>query len=413
MTRPLVLAVALLGACTDSSSILDPGDGYERAVADMDQTISATLDRAEAQPTSWTIREEAAELYRSRARLSGDWTDYAKSQEQLDLAFAATPEGSGPFMAQASLDMTLHRLSAIPGSLEQAEGTLNLDDNSRASILMLRAQSDLLTDGYTRADDRIASAMELHTTVGGHANAGRLAWVTGDFDTAHAEYDAAQAMYFGQSAEPHAWFHLQRGLMDLDRGRFDDALAHYLDADTALPGYWLVHEHIAEVLWEMGDIKGADAIYADVVSRTGFPDLQDTYAEFLMEQGDDDQAAELLALADETWEERIAAFPDAAYGHAVGHYLLTDPERAVVLAEAQLVEQPSAAARTTLADALFGVSRVAEAQAVVDLALETDWRHADTFALASRIYAANGDTSGAVALCEQARALNPSSECED
>ncbi len=413
MRRPLILSVVLLGACTDRSSILDPGDGYERAVADLDRTIAATLDRAQAQPTSWTIRGEAAELYRSRARLSGDWADYAKSQAQLDLAFASTPEGAGPFLAQAALDMTLHRLSAVPSSLDQVEGTVNLDDNSRASILMLQAQSDLLTDGYTVAGERISAAMDLHTTVGGHSNAGRLAWVTGDFDTAHAEYDDAQAMYFGRNDEPHAWFHLQRGLMDLDRGRYDDALVHYLDADAALPGYWLVHEHIAEVLWAMGDIAEADAIYQDVVARTGAPDLQDTYAELLMERGRDGRADELLAAADVSWQTRIDAFPDAAYGHAVNHYLLTDPERAVVLAQAQLVEQPSAAARTTLASALFGVSRVTEARAAVELALATEWRHADTFALASQIYAADGDIPGAIALCEQARAMNPTSECED
>jgi tetratricopeptide (TPR) repeat protein len=405
--------VVLFGACTDSSSILDPGDGYERAVADLDRTIVATLDRAQAQPTSWTIRGEAAELYRSRARLSGDWSDYAKSQQQLDLAFATTPEGAGPFLAQASLDMTLHRLSALPSSLEQAERTVNLDDNSLASILMLRAQSDMLTDGYVVASERISTAMDLHATVGGHSNAARLAWVTGDFDTAHAEYDAAEGMYFGLSDEPHAWFHLQRGLMDLDRGRYDDALAHYLDADAALPGYWLVHEHIAEALWAIGDIQAADTLYADVVTRTGAPDLQDTYAEFLLERGQEEAASQLLTTADASWEARIAAFPDAAYGHAVSHYLLTDPERAVLLAEAQLVEQPSAAARTTLASALFGVSRVAEARAVVDLALATEWRHADTFDLASQIYAANGDTPGATALCQQARAINPTSECED
>jgi tetratricopeptide (TPR) repeat protein len=393
--------------------MLDPGDGYERAVADLDRTIAATLDRADAQPTSWTIRGEAAELYRTRARLSGDWADYAKSQQQLDLAFATTPEGAGPFMGQASLDMTLHRLSALPSSLEQAEGSLNLDDSARASIEMLRAQSDLLTDGYTVAAERIVHAMDLHATVGGHANAGRLAWITGDFDTAHAEYDNAQAMYFGVSDEPHAWFHLQRGLMDLDRGRYEDALAHYLDADTALPGYWLVHEHIAEVLWALGDIEAADAIYADVVARTGAPDLQDTYAEFLMERGRDTQAEPLLDAADVAWEQRLATFPDAAYGHAVGHYLLTDPNRAVLLAEAQLVEQPSAAARTTLASALLRVDRVAEARTVVDQALATEWRHADTFSLASQIYAADGDTQGAIALCEQAQAVNPTSQCAD
>lgn len=316
-------------------------------------------------------------------------------------------------MAQASLDMPLHRLSALPGSLEHAEGALNLDNNARASIVMLRAQSDLLTDRYTLASERIDEAMELHISMGGHSNAGRLAWLTGDFGTAHAEYDAAQAMYFCTSTEPIAWFHLQRGLMDLDRGQYEEALAHYLDADTALPGYWLVHEHIAEVLWAMGDIREANVMHAEVVARKGTPDLQDTYAEFFMERGKDRQAAERLAASDITWEARIADFPDATYGHAVDHFLLTDPHRAVLLAEAQLVEQPSAAAHTTLAKTLFGVSRVAEARAVVDLALATDWRHADTFALASQIFAADGDTLRATALCEQATAMNPHSECED
>ena len=410
MIRPLVVLLPLLAACTQSGVSLSPGDGYERALAQLDLNLASTLDRIEAQPTDWTIRAEAAGVYRQRARLSGDWSDYAASEAQLAQAFEPAGPGSGPFMTQAGLHLTLHRLAESETAVARAEQRINLDDPTRASVALSRARIDLLTDGYDDAAQHIALAISLQDSVGAHSDAGRLAWVTGDFDRAHAEYDRAESMYHGISDEPRAWFHLQRGLMDLDRGRYDEALAHYLDADAALPGYWLVHEHIAEVLWAKGDLSGADTLYADVVARTGAPDLQDTYAEFLMERGEDDRASELLAAADTTWQTRLEQFPDAAYGHALGHYLRTDPQRAVDIARAQVQSQPSAASRTALAQALLNTGELDEARVTIDAAMATAWRHADTYAIASRVYAQLG-LDDATALCDSAHAINPDADC--
>ena len=411
MSRPLVVSFVLaITACSNPGYDLQPGYGFERALADVDLAIDTTVDRAEALPTAWTIRAEAAELYRSRARLSGDWSDYAKAEEQLALAFAAAPEGSGPHAAQAALDLTLHRLPQSETALEAAGARLNLDAPGQAGVTLGLARIDLLTDGYSSAEAGIEASLDLHPSVGAWSDRGRVAWVTGDFSTAQAAVDQAESMYFGTSDEPRAWFHLQRGLMDLDRGRFAEALAHYEDADAAMPGYWLVHEHIAEVLWELDEIDAADAVYAEVVARTGAPDLQDTYAEFLFERGRDDEAQDLLRLADETWEQRLARFPEAAYGHAVGHYQITDPDRAVHLAEQQVQAQPSAASRTQLADAQLQVGDLAGARRSIDAALATDWRHADTFTVAAHIYAAQNDAM-ASEWCEEAVAMNPHSDC--
>lgn len=402
-----VVFLAAVGCTVSPPPLVAEGDGFDQELTRLDEQIAALALRVEASPTSWALRGQVAGLYRHRARLSGDWTDYQRAEDELARAFADAPDGAGPHLEQAGLDLTLHRLSRVEGSLARAEQRLLHGSDRQAAVATLRGEVAMLRDGYDAAGQLFDAALVADSNAGVAADQARLAWITGDFDTAHALYDQAEAAYHGVSAEPRAWFHLQRGLMDLDRGRYADALAHYRDADAILPGYWLVHEHIAEALMELGREDEAARIY-ELVARDGFPDLQDTYAELLREQGDEERAAELLSAAGATWEQRLADFPDAAYGHAIGHYLITDPSRAVELATLQLDEQPSAAARTALAEALLAAGRVDEARAPIEAALATRWQHLDTYLTAAEVYEALGEEARHDAVCAQAQQLDSS-----
>ena len=67
--------------------------------------------------------------------------------------------------------------------------------------------------------------------------------------------------------------------MDFARGRLREARSHYRRADAAYPGYWLVEEHIAELLGAEGRYEEATGIFERIVSAIERPDFEQAIGE--------------------------------------------------------------------------------------------------------------------------------------
>jgi Xaa-Pro aminopeptidase len=75
-------------------------------------------------------------------------------------------------------------------------------------------------------------------------------------------------------------------------------------------------------------------MYADLVARTGNPEFMDALARLLRARGEEARAQAWIAAARRVHEQRLALFPEASWGHALGHFLdFGEPEIAVTLAE--------------------------------------------------------------------------------
>ena len=70
----------------------------------------------------------------------------------------------------------------------------------------------------------------------------------GDADKADQLYLQAEDEITAKEMRSFAWVELQRGLLDLARGRVDDAVAHYDCAERAYSGYWLTDEQMGDAL---------------------------------------------------------------------------------------------------------------------------------------------------------------------
>jgi tetratricopeptide (TPR) repeat protein len=70
----------------------------------------------------------------------------------------------------------------------------------------------------------------------------------GDPAGADELYEEAQDDLTAKEMRAFAWLEVQRGFLDFARGRYRQARSHYDRADAAYPGYWLVDEHVAELL---------------------------------------------------------------------------------------------------------------------------------------------------------------------
>lgn len=365
------------------SSPVEEGSAFDLHLAELDARIEARESWVEDSPRDWTRRQVIAGEYIQRARLSGDLRDYARAEEHLTQGFSHAPQGSGPLLSRAGLNYTLHRLERVEADLGLAEGALLIDDNKRASIALLRANTLWQSGHYDQGRELMERAHSLHPTPQSTLALALDAWRRADFPRAEGLLDAAEGDLVVQDPTTFAWLDLQRGLMDLERGRYDQALDHYRDADAHLDGYWLVEEHIAEVLVLQGHADQALPMYLAIVERTGNPEFMDALAEL---QPDADWPAKARA----AYEEQLALYPESAAGHALGHMLeFGSPDEALELALANLQTRPNGEARELAAQAWLLQEEPAEALAVLQPVLHGPWRTASLFAVAAQVYEAN------------------------
>lgn len=419
MPRPLALLLCLLvpacngpapaGASAPVTASRPAHKQHADELAAIDQKLAGLLARADADPKGWITREQAADLYLTRARLSGSYDDYAHAEAQVDRAFAIAGDGLGPFFTRVRLDFTLHRLDRVAADLERIEGWAVLTPADRAALVVARADLAFQRGRYDEARTGFEAALAAREDVTNLARLALYRWKTGEFLAAEDLYHRALALLGAGSGEPGAWLHLQLGLMDLECGRWDDALAHYHDGTGELGGYWLIDEHIAEIQTLRGETDAALAAYADIVARTGNPEFMDAIAAIHRAAGRPDAARPWIERAGKIYAAQLERFPEAAYGHALAHYLEfgEDPARTLEIAEANHRVRPNAEAKISLARANLGAGRIDAARERIDEARRTPWKTAEMFAVAAEVYAAAADTAAAAEARQQALAIDP------
>ena len=306
------------------------------------------------------------------------------------------------------LDFALHRLDSTRDSLGRLVSRTRFEPSLARAIADLSADVafedgdyDAAANHYRSVDLERAGPIELFRLA-------RLAWATGDFAAADGLMLAAGGRYHGDDPTFRPWLELQRGQIDLDQGRYEDALDHFRGANRDFGGWWLVQEHIGEALSLLGREREAAAVYERVVLDTGAPEFLSALAD-LVEEGQPNRAAQLRADAAALYEQRLAEFPEAGVGHALDFYL-GDPAQvaqAVELAEANFEARRGAPARIALAQAYLLADRVDDADRALEPALNGPWQSAELFATAARLAEARGDLEGADRFVDRARAIRP------
>jgi tetratricopeptide (TPR) repeat protein len=368
---------------------------YAEAIADADAAIADAAADTKAFPDRWLGYETLGAHTLRRAQLSGSYDDYAAADAALNRAFALAPAGAGPHMVRARLDFAMHRLMTADQALaaieayavppvptEQAE-----IDAMRGDIRFYSGAMDQALALYDRAD-RAAPGITLFRRA---IHAAR----TGGVDRADKLFARAIAAAPAAPPQSRAYLELQRGILDLDRRRLDDAMGHFRAADGFFPGHWLIEEHIAEVLTLQGRDRDAEPIYRAIIQRTGHPEFIDALAAIAERRGDRAEAARLHAQAGALWARRLQQFPEAAYGHAIDHCIaIHDAACELRLAERNHQARPFGEAQIALARALLANGRTAEARAMIDKVRASPWRSADLDSVASAIDAASSNRSG-------------------
>ncbi len=393
-------------ASAQDSAAATPDPAMAAALARIDDEIRS-LERIAAQRSDdWLNLEQVGSLYLRRAALSADYEDYARAEDAVARAFRAG-RTVGPYLLRAQLNYTLHRLDRVGPDLDAIERGVIVPPTVRSAVAEMRANVAFHSGRYDEARVAYERLAREDRTPENLAALAQYRWKTGDFAAADALLAQAQTLASSRSTEVRGWLCLVRGLLELDRGRWPDALSHYRAGLALRPGYWLLEEHEAEILTLQGEGSRTLARYLDLIARTNNPEFMDAVADIYEQQSNHSEAQRWVARARAVYDARLARFPEAVAGHAVEHFLAHDPQRAVAIAEANVRARPGGEAQVHLARALLAVGRRDEAKTVIDRTLATAWRSAELFATAYEAYAALGQRARAEEFKQRALALNP------
>ena len=393
-----------------TSIVQSKTSAYEKMLARIDTQLNAKKSFVATRPDSVLHLTSVAEVYFERARLSGEFNDYADALDTLEQVFEMPDRGNGPVLLRARLNYSLHRLPSIESDLQTAESALLVNKPTVAMIEGIRADVKLQQGRY--ADARRAFT-ELDNSNPDSTSAIRIAQANvyiGDYEEAEHWFGLAQAQAPHRSAHLRSWLALQQGILDFEQGRLDEALVHYQHALNLFPGYWLVEEHIAEIDALQGRTEKAERSYRDLISRTGSPQFMIALADILLQRDEPKkvEAFELLEKANQVFQAMATEIPEAIAGHSLEYFLHQgSPKQALQLAMDNYQLRPGGPHAVMLAQAHAVNGNMSEASQVLDKVLMTPYSSADLHATAKVVYQAQGFSNRADHHAQLAQAINP------
>lgn len=356
---------------------------YEGELRKFDAGIEHGISLAARQTGDTLIPLEVVSLYQERARLTGSYDDYAKAEALLASLSTGPQPPSSQCLARARMHYTLHRLKQASAALDTCSTAVEATE-----IAALRGDIAMYSGRYREAEDTYRALVNQSGLSQHYVRLALLKKWMGAPGEAAALLEAAEKRYYGVSPITPAWLKLQRGLVALDRGNLDEALAMYRLASDAISGWWLLDEHIAEVLALGGKTQEAKQLYESVVARTGAPEFMDALAQIERQNGNNDVALKLKVKARAIYQQRLKSFPEASAGHALDHFLRdeADSSQALSLAQKNFATRPYGESAIALAKAWMLAGKPERAAPLIDTELSKGWDTAEAYWILGEVH---------------------------
>jgi tetratricopeptide (TPR) repeat protein len=343
-------------------------------------------------------------LHYLKASLTGNLKDLKEAEIGIDNAIRDVGPSEELYLLRANLNLKLHRLENVKHDLDML---IFMADSPKVKVL--RADIDLQEGRYEDAKRGYKVVIKQNRTWDNLARLAYLRSKTGDPLGADRLYQEAEDEISVKEMRSYAWVELQRGLLDLNHGRHDQALAHYKRANKAYSGYWLVEDHMAELFGAQRKFDEAVSLYKKVIARAPRPELQQALGDLYVFTGKPDEA--------KPWHEQaFAAYLESAQRGEV-HYLhhlasfyadvRQDGAAAVKWAHKDLQLRQNVATHDTLAWALYRAGRFTEALDEINKALSLGFKDAHLFFHAAMIHLAAGRAEEGKQFLKKAAEINP------
>ncbi len=378
--------------------------GYAAEMRRIDEDIGKTDRAAHSTPTDpERITRHIYRLYQ-KASLSGDLAGLTAVERAIDDAIPLLANPGDLYLLKAHAAFKLHKLADVDAALLAAPSVYDSDEGR-----LIRADLDFQHGRYHAAEDGYVEVLECERSWGALARLAHLRGKMGDATGADHLYEEAEDHLTAKEMRAYAWLEVQRGFLDFARGRDGEAQLHYRRADAAYPGYWLVDEHVAELLGAGGRYDEAVAMYQSIVSNGQRPELEQAIGELCELAGRSGPAA--------YWKQRaLTAYLQSAqrgevhyYHHLVDYYtdVAENGAEAVKWAYKDLELRENFATQAALAWALYRDRRFSEGIYWIDRALASGAVDALLNFRAGEIYSAAGNEVEGRNLRERALNLNP------
>ena len=385
-----------------------PLAGYRAEIEQIEQDITAVGGAAALDPPTDTERvtQYVYRLYQ-RASLANDLTALGAVEDAIDRAIPLLTHPDDLYLLRANIAFKLHRLADVQSTLLTSPSVRGSEEGG-----LIAADLDFQNGRYQKARSGYCDVLKISRSWGALARFAHLSDKMGDPEGADRLYQEAQDELTAKEMRSFAWLEVQRGFLDFAHGRYDAAQAHYERAERAYPGYWLVDEHIAELLAAQGGYAEAIAILGRVASAVHRPELEQAIGELYLLTGQAERAGQQLRQA-------LAAYLESArcgevhYWHHLADYyadVAKDGAQAVIWARKDLRLRENFSTQAALAWAYYRNGQYGEARDWIDRALSSGAATAHLFRQAGRIYMAAGQEAGARRFQDRAMLLNPAVE---
>jgi len=379
---------------------MPPAAGYAAEMRRIEHDIDG-LSEEKNEPERITRR--VYRLYQ-RASIAGDLKALTTVDRTIDDAIMLLSNPGDLYLLKAHAAFKLHKLADVDAALRAVPSVYDSDEGQ-----LIRADLDFQHGDYRGAEDGYLDVLQRERSWDALA---RLAYLRGKMgDTAGADhlYEEAEDQLTAKEMRAYAWLEVQRGFLDFAGGRHGEAQLHYRRADAAYPGYWLVEEHLAELVGADDKYEEAAAIFERIASRVDRPDLEQAIGELYEAAGRGGPAV--------YWKQRaLSAYLQSAqrgevhyYHHLVDYYtdVAEDGGEAVKWAHKDLQLRENFATQAALAWSLYRDGRFSEAVCWIDRALASGVVDARLCFQAGDIYRAAGNEAEGRTLRERAMCLNP------
>jgi tetratricopeptide (TPR) repeat protein len=339
-----------------------------------------------------------------RASLAGDPTGLSAVARAIDRAIPLLAHPGDLCLLKANVAFKLHQFANVQSALRAVPSVYDSDEGR-----LIRADLDFQLGRYQTAKIRYCAVLKTERSWGALA---RLAYFCGKMGNpagADELYEEAQDDLTAKEMRAFAWLEVQRGFLDFAHGRYREAQSHYDRADEAYPGYWLVDEHVAELLAAQDQYADAIAILEGIVSTAHRPELDQAIGELYQRTGQEERARQQMQKALTAYLESVRSGEVHYWHHLADFYadVAKDGSQAVVWARRDLQLRVNFSTQAALAWASYRDGRFAEARDWIDRALSSGVATAHLFSQAGRIYAAAGLEAEAQDLLGRAMILNP------
>ena len=384
---------------------MTPLVGYQAEMQRIKQDLAAVGGDVLAQPIDpGRVTQYIYRLYQ-RGSIAGDLVQLRAVELVIDRALPLLANPGDLHLLKANVALKLHRLADVEAAFALLPSFYDSNEG-----LLIRADLDFQNGRYAEAKSGYLEALQAERSWGALARLAYFHGKMGDIEGADRLYEEAEDQLTAKEMRSYAWLEVQRGFLDFAHGRYNEAQSHYARADAAYPGYWLVAEHVAELLGAEGKHGAAIAILGGIISTTDRPELQQAIGELYEIAGDAEQARKWHRSA-LTGYLQSAQRREVHYYHHLADYhsdVAKDGAEAVTWARADLQLRENFSTQAALAWAYYRNGQSDEACNWIDRALASGAIDAHLYSRAAKIHASAGNIDEGRNYAGRALRLNPS-----